>query len=147
VLQGGKGYVPALIVQGASGNLLAGTDVYMPPFGDYFAQWVATPDKDPSLVRPYAPETVNEASYAEMREFRSPVIATHLNTYYVLLVLILIHVIAVVTMEVRKGGNIISAMFTGRKTLPDDLLPGDPNSITPGDVQQRQKHIGTEHQD
>lgn len=113
----------ALLVQGVSGIVLAGTDLYMPPFGGYFAEWVATPDKDPSLVRPYASETVNEASYAEMREFRSPVIATHLNAYYVLLALILIHVIAVVTVEVRKGGNIISAMFTGRKTLPKDLQP------------------------
>jgi len=113
----------ALLVQGVSGILLAGTDVYMPPFGDYFAEWVAKPDKDPSLVRPYAPETVNETSYAEMREFRSPVIATHLNTYYVLLALSLIHVLAVVAIEVRKGGNIISAMFTGRKALPGDLKP------------------------
>ena len=112
-----------LLIQGVSGILLAGTDVYMPPFGDYFAEWVAKPDKDPSLVRPYAPETVNEASYAEMREFRSPVIKTHLNTYYVLLVLILVHVFFVVTVEVRKGGNIISAMFTGRKTLPPDFKP------------------------
>ncbi len=110
-----------LLVQGVSGIVLAGTDVYMPPFGGYFAEWVAYPDKDPSLVRPYAPETVNETSYAEMREFRSPVISTHLNTYYVLLVLILLHVLAVITVEVLKGGNIISAMFTGRKTLPESL--------------------------
>lgn len=113
----------SLLVQGLSGILLAGTDVYMPPFGGYFAEWVAEPDKDPSLVRPYAPETVNETSYQEMRDFRGPVIATHLNNYYVLLALILIHVLAVITVEVRKGGNIISAMFTGRKTLPADLKP------------------------
>ncbi|MGE0625660.1 MAG: cytochrome b/b6 domain-containing protein [Pseudomonadales bacterium] len=113
----------ALLVQGVSGTILAGTDVYMPPFGEYFAQWVATPDKDPALVRPYAPETVNEASYAEMREFRSPVITTHLYNYYVLLGLILAHVIAVVVLDVRKGGNLISAMFTGRKTLPEHLKP------------------------
>jgi cytochrome b len=117
----------ALIVQAGSGILLAGTDVYMPPFGGYIAEWVAAPDKDPSLVRPYAPETVNEASYTEMREFRSPVIATHLNTYYVLLALILIHVVAVIFVEVRKGGNIISAMFTGRKTLADDVEPAERN--------------------
>jgi cytochrome b len=107
----------ALLVQGASGILLAGTDVYMPPFGQYFAEWVAAPDMDPSQVRPYAPETVNEASYKEMRAFRAPVIETHLTNYYVLLALILLHVFGVVTTEVRKGGSIISAMFTGRKIL------------------------------
>ena len=107
----------ALLVQGSSGILLAGTDVYMPPFGQYFAEWVAAPDMDPSQVRPYAPETVNETSYDAMRNFRAPVIATHLTTYYVLLILILLHVVGVVTTELRKGGTIISAMFTGRKIL------------------------------
>lgn len=110
----------ALLVQGVSGILLAGTDVYMPPFGGYFQEWAAAPDKDPALVRPYATDTVNEASYASMREFRKPVIKTHLTMYYVLLALILIHVLAVVTLEIRKGGNIISAMFTGKKTLPEN---------------------------
>jgi cytochrome b len=107
----------ALLVQGLSGILLAGTDVYMPPFGRYFAEWVAAPDMDPSQVRPYAPDTVNETSYGEMRNFRTPVIATHLTTYYVLLILIMLHVVGVVTTELRKGGTIISAMFTGRKIL------------------------------
>ena len=107
----------ALLVQGLSGILLAGTDVYMPPFGGYFTEWVAAPDMDPSQVRPYAPETVNETSYSEMRNFRAPVIGTHLTTYYVLLILILLHVVGVVTTELRKGGTIISAMFTGRKIL------------------------------
>lgn len=119
----------ALLVQGVSGILLAGTDVYMPPFGSYFAEWVATPDMDPSQVRPYAPETVNDVSYKEMRAFRAPVIETHLTTYYVLLVLILMHLIGVVTTEVRKGGAIISAMFTGRKILsvkPDTGLTKPP---------------------
>ena len=113
----------ALLVQGASGILLAGTDVYMPPFGKYFADWVAAPDLDPTQVKPYAPDTVNEVSYKEMRAFRSPVIKTHLANYYVLLVLILLHIVGVVLTEVRKGGTIISAMFTGQKILT--VIPAD----------------------
>ena len=89
----------------------------MPPFGQYFAEWVASPDMDPSQVRPYAPDTVNEASYEEMRAFRAPIIETHLTTYYVLLALILLHIVGVVTTELRKGGALVSAMFTGRKLL------------------------------
>jgi len=112
-----------LLVQGVSGILLAGTDVYMPPFGQYFAEWVASPDMDPSQVKPYAPDTVNESSYKEMRAFRGPVIQTHKTTYFVLLVLILLHIGGVVTTEIRNGGSIISAMFTGRKIIsvnPDE---------------------------
>lgn len=107
----------ALLVQGASGIVLAGTDVYMPPFGQYFAEWVASPDMDPDAVRPYAPETVNDASYQDMRAFRAPIIKTHMTNYYVLLILVLLHVIGVVTTEVRSGGSLISAMFTGRKII------------------------------
>ena len=110
----------ALLIQGSSGIILAGTDVYMPPFGNYFAEWVAVRDMDPSTVRPYAPETVNEDSYKEMRGFRAPVIQTHLVTFYVILMLVLAHIAGVIFTEARKGGAIISAMFTGKKMIPED---------------------------
>ena len=109
-----------LLVQGSSGLVLAGTDVYMPPFGGYIATWVASPDKDPAAVRPYAPETVNERSYDEMRAFREPFIGTHKNSYYFILALIVLHIAAVIFTEVREGGSIVSAMFTGSKTLPKE---------------------------
>lgn len=105
----------SLVVQGVTGIILAGTDVYMPPFGQYFAEWVAGPDLDPAGVKPYAPETVNAAAYEQMREFRSPVIETHELNYYLLLGLIVAHIVAVAITEIREGGGIISAMFTGRK--------------------------------
>lgn len=113
-----------LLVQGVSGLILAGTDVYMPPFGGYFAEWAASPDMDPAQVKPYAPDTVNEASYKEMRAFRAPVIKTHFTTYFVLLALIALHIIAVVVTDVREGGAIVSAMFTGRKLLASET--GEP---------------------
>jgi len=43
--------------------------------------------------------------------------ATGLTNYYFLLALILFHIIAVISAEMREGGSIISAMFTGKKTL------------------------------
>lgn len=113
-----------LLVQGSTGLILAGTDVYMPPFGQFFTEWVAGPDMDPSQVRPYAPETVNKQSYDEMRAFRGPIIKTHVTNYYVLLVLIFLHIAAVIVSDVREGGGIISAMFTGRK-----VLPGKPKDV------------------
>jgi len=109
----------ALLVQGSTGLILAGTDVYMPPFGQYFTEWVAGPDMDPTQVKPYAPETVNKQSYDEMREFRAPVIKTHVTTFYILLTLIFLHIAAVIVSDIRDGGSIISAMFTGRKTVPE----------------------------
>jgi cytochrome b len=104
-----------LVVQGATGIVLAGTDVYMPPLGSTMRAWVAADTHDPSLVRPYAPDTVNAQAYADMRAFRAPIVETHELTYFILLALIAIHVAAAILAEFREGGTIISAMFTGRK--------------------------------
>ena len=104
-----------LVVQGVTGLVLAGTDVYLPPFGDTMREWVAADTYDPALVRPYSPDTVNAAAYAEMRAFRSPIVETHELTFFILLALIAIHVAAAVFAELKEGGAVISAMFTGRK--------------------------------
>lgn len=104
-----------LVVQGATGIVLAGTDVYMPPLGGTMRAWVAADTHDPSLVRPYAPDTVNAQAYADMRAFRAPIVETHEITYFILLALIALHVGAAILAEFREGGAIISAMFTGRK--------------------------------
>ena len=41
----------------------------------------------------------------------------HLYSFYTLIAVIIIHVTAVIITEVREGGSIISAMFTGRKIV------------------------------
>jgi cytochrome b len=113
-----------LVVQGATGIVLAGTDVYMPPLGGTMRAWVAADTHDPSLVRPYAPETVNAQAYADMRAFRAPIVETHEITYSILLALIAIHVGAAILAELREGGTIISAMFTGRKVHDGEPMDG-----------------------
>ncbi len=56
-------------------------------------------------------------AYKEMRAFRSPILNTHLYAFYLLIAMIIIHIAAVIVTEVREGGTIISAMFTGRKIV------------------------------
>lgn len=106
-----------LLLQAATGLILAGTDLYMPPFGRAIAERIAAPGLDPSQVRPYAPETVNPEAYNTMRAMRAPVVATHELTYFVLLGLIALHLIAIVLAELKHGGTIVSAMITGVKTF------------------------------
>lgn len=116
----------SLVVQAATGIVLAGTDVYMPPLGGAMREWVAGDTHDPTLVMPYSPETVNADAYANMRAFRAPIVRTHEYNFYVLLVLVAVHVAAAVVTELRERGNVISAMFTGRKVhdqTPVDLEP------------------------
>jgi cytochrome b len=106
-----------LLVQVATGIVIAGSDLFWPPFGGWFAAWVAAPGVDPSLVVPGATDIMDKASYDAMRAFRSPFVEVHEIGFYALAVLIVLHVIAVVVTEIHEGGGITSAMFTGRKIL------------------------------
>ncbi len=119
----------ALLVMAGSGLILAGTDLFYPPIGRWIAGWVAAPGVDPGTLVPYSPDMYDAAAYAAMREeLRSPVLRIHYYGFYTLLGLVVIHIAAVVVTEVRGGGNLISAMFTGRKIMeapPADRARGD----------------------
>jgi hypothetical protein len=104
-------------MQASTGLVLAGTDLYWPPFGHWFAAWVAAPGVDPTLVVPGATEMIDKTSYEAMRAFRSPFVEVHEYGFYALAVVIVLHILAVVVTEVHEGGSITSAMFTGRKVL------------------------------
>lgn len=106
-----------LTLQAITGLVLAGTDLFYPPIGSWIANWVAAAEVDPAILVPYAPELYDESAYAAMRSFRKPFITLHYYGFYVMLALILMHILGVVVTELREGGNLVSAMFSGRKIL------------------------------
>jgi cytochrome b len=106
-----------LVAQAVTGLVLAGTDLFLPPFGPWIAKAVAAPGVDPGTLVPYAPDLYDKAAYASMRAWRAPIVRVHHYNFYALMVLAALHVAAVVIIEVRGGGNLISAMFTGKKIL------------------------------
>ena len=108
-----------LLTQAITGLVLAGTDLFYPPIGAWIAGWVANPGVDPATLLPYAKEMYDETAYEAMRAFRKPFITVHYYGFYVLLVFAVIHILAVVTTELREGGNLISAMFSGEKVLSE----------------------------
>ena len=112
-----------LTLQALSGLVLAGTDIYYPPLGPWITGWIAAPGIDPATLVPYVQTGIDPDAWKEMRAFRSPVVAAHGWGFYVLLVLVLIHIAGVLYTEIREGGAIVSAMFTGRKLL--DRRPVD----------------------
>ena len=117
-----------LLLQTITGLILAGTDLFYPPVGSLIAQWVAAPGINPATLVPYSPETYDKAAYDAMRALREPVVAVHYYGFYVLLAFSVIHVVAVVLTELREGGNLVSAMVTGKKVLseaPADQLDSD----------------------
>lgn len=117
-----------MLVQAITGIILAGTDLFWPPLGSWVAQWIAAPGVEPTTLQPYAKASYDMAAYDSMRGLRKPIIITHLYNFYVLSVVVVLHVAAVVVTEVREGGGIVSAMFTGNKVIagrPEDLAAED----------------------
>jgi len=114
-----------LATQALTGLVLAGTDLFFPPLGASFAEAVAAPGVDPDTLVPYSPQMYDETAYAAMRETRAPFVRIHEYAFYALLGLIVLHIAAVVITEIRGGGNLVSAMFTGKKILRAPLADRD----------------------
>ena len=108
-----------LLIQVVSGLVLAGTDIFYPPLGSWIAGWVAAPGVDPASLQAYSPQMYDETAWKEMRAFRKPFITTHYYSFYAMVVMIVIHIAGAVMVELKEGGNVISAMFTGKKTLSE----------------------------
>jgi cytochrome b len=106
-----------LLTQAVTGLILAGTDLFYPPFGSQIAAWVAASGIDSATLVPYAPAMYDETAYEAMRAFRKPAITIHYYGFYVLLVFSAIHILAVIVTELREGGSLITAMFSGKKVL------------------------------
>lgn len=113
-----------LVVQAATGLVLAGTDIFYPPFGSWIAHWIAAPTADPAALTQLTRDLMDKTAYAAMRSFRGPFAEIHEFTFYLIALVVAAHVTAVVVTEVRERGTLISAMFTGRKIIagrPEDL--------------------------
>jgi cytochrome b len=114
-----------LLTQAVTGLVLAGTDLFLPPFGAWIADAIAAPGVDPGTLVPYAPDLYDKDAYASMRAMRAPIVQVHLYAFYTLLVLAVLHIAAVIVTEVRGGGNLVSAMFTGKKILRAPMADKD----------------------
>ena len=103
---------------------MAGTDIFYPPFGHWIASWVVAPNTDPSALTPLARDLMDQNAYAAMRSFRAPFAEIHEFSFYLLIAMVALHVVAVVVTELREGGALVSAMLTGRK-----IIPGRPEDL------------------
>ncbi|HEC73505.1 MAG TPA: cytochrome b/b6 domain-containing protein [Methylophaga aminisulfidivorans] len=117
-----------LSTQAVTGLVLAGTDVYMPPFGDSFKAWIADSPESEALIKPYSKEGVNEASYQQMRDLRSPYKEVHEIVFWILVAAIILHLLGVIYSELRERNGLVSAMFTGKKVFKDKPVDWDDES-------------------
>ena len=70
-----------LMIQAITGLVLAGTDIYFPPFGQNMKTWIAEDVSKTEEIKPYSKVNINKEKYAEMRAFRKPFIITHVYTF------------------------------------------------------------------
>lgn len=106
-----------LAILAVNGLVLAGTDLFYPPFGRSIAAWVAAPGVDPATLVPNSPALYDKAAFDSMRAFRKPFILSHLYASYALMAVAALHIAGAVVNEVREGSNNISATFTGKKLI------------------------------
>ena len=124
----GKLMISALLsvmtIQMISGLVIAGTDIYYPPFGQYFAESIAVDKNNLAAIKPYSKDNIDTAAYQVMRVFRKPFITAHVYAFYCLLLLIPLHILGVVLAERREKSALVSAMFNGYKYLPNNKTDG-----------------------
>ncbi len=109
-----------MFIQMVSGLVIAGTDIYYPPFGSYFAQSIAVDKDNISNIKPYSKVNVDEKAYKAMREIRKPFITAHVYAFYGLILLIPLHVVGVIVAERKERSALVSSMFNGYKYMPKD---------------------------
>lgn len=107
-----------MLTQVVSGLVIAGTDIYYPPFGQYFAESIAVDKSNLVAIKAYSKENVDEQAFKQMRAIRKPFITAHVYAFYGLVFLIPLHIIGVIVAERRERSALISAMVTGYKYLP-----------------------------
>jgi cytochrome b len=106
-----------MLTLAVTGLVRAGTDIYYPPFGSLVADFIAETGTDPGSIKPYIPAGTDEDKVARLNAFKGPIGTVHIYSSYVLMFMIVLHIFFVIRTEVREGGGLISAMFTGKKVL------------------------------
>jgi cytochrome b len=118
-----------LFVQASTGLVLAGTDLYKPPFGHLIAKWVTDGDEARlSKLTPGSTEFADPESYDQMRAFRKPIVRMHEYSFYVLMAAILLHIASVVVAEIRERSGLVSAMISGQKALSSRPVDDEPET-------------------
>ncbi len=117
-----------LSAQAITGLVLAGTDLYLPPFGHEIAEWVTDSGEDHSKLvglKAGSKEGVDIEAYNEMRSFRKPFITIHKYAFYSLLIALFLHILGVILAETKEKSGLVSAMITGNKVFSKEPVDYD----------------------
>ena len=114
-----------LTVQILSGLALVGIDQLAPPT----VQALTAPGGiSPIDVQAPALPWAIPWSAADAAAWRAPLHAIHFYGFFLLVIAVIQHLVAVITTELREGGDLVSAMFTGWKSFPRRPEDAEPPS-------------------
>lgn len=103
-----------MTAQAISGLVLSST-FYMPPFGEQVKQYIAETPETVALIEPYSKAGIDPEAYQQMRDMRKPFRVGHEWFFYLLALLIPLHIAAAIYIDSTRRNGVISAMFNGRK--------------------------------
>lgn len=114
----------SMSVQAVTGLVLSST-FYMPPFGNQIKTWIADDPASVELIKPYSKQGIDPVAYDEMRAWRKPYRSLHEWNFYLLMLLLPLHIAAAIYVDARHRNGVISAMFSGQKVFKDKPFDAD----------------------
>ncbi|MCL1039700.1 cytochrome b/b6 domain-containing protein [Shewanella submarina] len=114
-----------LIVMAGTGLFRAGTDIYYPPFGSAIQSYLAMPDTLPDQIEPYQDKGVNPEKQASLAPYKKWTGRIHLWGFWVLMLLMVLHIAGAIHTECRHQRGVISAMFSGYKPIEGKAVDED----------------------
>jgi len=115
----------ALLLMLGTGLIRATTDLYYPPFGHFVAAYVAKPGVAASRINPFDDDLRDPVRVRRVGMVQGLAGKLHSLGAWALLGLVLLHVAGVILKEVRHGGGLFSAMFTGKKVFSSPAAEND----------------------
>jgi len=101
-----------LLVIVLTGLVRAGTDIYFPPFGKMVSEYVVKQGENPKDIKPYDKQYVDEAKFEKVDKFKKPFGKIHLYSFYILCILIVLHIRGAFQAH-KRGEGVMSPIFFG----------------------------------
>jgi cytochrome b len=116
-----------LVILAVTGLIRAGSDLYYPPFGGVYAEYIAKPGVDPDTLLAGDNSGVSPEKYQKVRSSLFLMGSIHKYFSYLLIVIATFHIFAIMVSEKRENG-LISAMISGKKIVVEARSKGDQRS-------------------
>lgn len=113
-----------LIIMIVTGLSNAAIGLFHPPLGGVVKSYLAAPGVDPATIAVGSAEGIDPAKLQTVLFVKDTFGQVHVWGAYAMVLLVLLHIAGAVLVDVRKGGSLISAMFTGKKLLSGAPVDG-----------------------